>query len=503
MTKSVSGPTILAIDQGTTSTRAILFSAQGTVLNAAQKELKLHCPQKSWVEQDPEDIWQDTLSVCRDVLDYKEMGQEAGQSCAVIGIANQRETVILWDRRTGRPLYNAIVWQDRRTLDFCEALRRDGHEDLIAGRTGLLSDPYFSAPKIRWILDHVDGARAAADQGHIAFGTVDCFLLWRLSGGAAHATDITNASRTGLFNIVTMEWDQDLLDLYNVPRAILPEVKDNAAPFGHTAAHLFGRSLAIGGMAGDQQAALIGHGGLAPGLLKCTYGTGCFALMNIGATFRRSASRLLTTPAFRVGGRVSYALEGSVFVAGAAVQWLRDNLGLIVDAAETESLARSVPDNQGVYMVPAFAGLGAPHWRPDVRGGIFGLSRDSGRAHIVRAALEAQAYQTRDLMAAMQDDGALRPNALRIDGGLAGNDFVCQFLADILQIPVERPAFTEMTALGASYLAGVQAGIYQDLQSAAQLKDASAAPARFAPSMPETEAARLYETWRCYLGRLM
>ncbi len=476
-------PTLLAIDQGTTSSRAILFSHDGKIIATGQKELKQHYPQKSWVEQDAEDIWADTLAACRQVMEHPEAA-----NCAAIGITNQRETTIIWDRETGKPIYNAIVWQDRRTADFCTTIKP--HEKTITEKTGLLVDPYFSCTKIKWLLDNVPGARVAANEGRLAFGTVDCFLLWRLTEGRVHATDATNASRTGIFNIVTHDWDDELLELYNIPRSLLPEVKDNVAHYGDTT--LFGRAIPIGGMAGDQHAALIGQACFEPGMMKSTYGTGCFALLNIGDKFQASKNRLLTTIAYRFDGKTSYALEGSIFIAGAAVQWLRDNLGVIKAAPESEALALSVPDNNGVYFVPAFTGLGAPHWQPKARAAIMGLTRESTKAHIVRAALEAQGYQTLDLLRAMEADSGIMPKTLRADGGLVANGFVCQFLADMLQARIELPHVTETTALGAAYLAGLYAGIYNNLQG---IRDSWACATRYDPRMEKTERDGLYDGW--------
>ncbi|MGQ0527365.1 MAG: glycerol kinase GlpK [Alphaproteobacteria bacterium] len=483
-------PTLLSIDQGTTSSRAILFSAGSDILSSAQKELPQQYPYKGWVEQDAEDIWNDTIKICREVV---AKAPEQAKQCAGIGITNQRETTIIWNRKTGKPVYNAVVWQDRRTSDFCARLSEAGHDRMVTEKTGLLIDPYFSCSKIRWILENVEGKRALAERGELAFGTVDCFLLWRLTGGAVHATDVTNASRTGLYNIVTQEWDDELLALYDVPRALLPEVKDNAAHFGDTLPEFFGRSIPVLGMAGDQHAALIGQCCFEPGMMKSTYGTGCFALMNIGGDFKISKNRLLTTPAYRLGGKMTYAVEGSVFIAGAAVQWLRDNLQMISSAAESESLAVSVKDNNGVFFIPAFTGLGAPHWVPEARAAIVGLTRESTKAHIVRAALEAQAYQTADLLGAMRGDSGVLPATVRADGGLVSNGFVCQFLADILQSFIEIPKVTETTALGAAYLAGLQAGIYNDLED---LKKGWQGARVYKPKMKASEAAALYEGWR-------
>lgn len=486
----MSNQTLLAIDQGTTSSRAILFSAAGKILDVRQKELTLTYPQKGWVEQNPKDIWQDSLWCCREII--QAQGTKANE-IAAIGITNQRETTIIWDRETGKPLYNAIVWQDRRTADICRALKEQGHEEMVSEKTGLLLDPYFSATKIGWILDHVEGARIRAAQGKLAFGTVDSFLIWHLTGGEVHATDVTNASRTMLYNIQTQKWDKDLLELFGVPEALLPEVKDNVADFGTASAALIGQELPIGGVAGDQQAALIGQACFKPNMVKSTYGTGCFALMNIGPQFKRSENRLLTTPAYRINGEICYAIEGSIFVAGAAVQWLRDGLGLFGHAAESEDLANSVLDNGGVYFVPAFTGLGAPYWQPDARAMICGLTRDSSKAHITRAALEAQAYQTRDLMTAMKADTGHKPDIIRADGGLIANRFVCQFLADILETKIEIPSVQETTALGAAYLAGLYAGLYEGLEDiAAQWQIAQ----HYYPERQQDEVQSLYEGWK-------
>lgn len=487
-------PTILAIDQGTTSSRAILFSSTGAVLDVAQKELALHYPEKGWVEQDPTDIWDDTRDCCTEVLG------RADALPAVIGMTNQRETTIVWDRETGKAVYNAIVWQDRRTADMCADLKTRGVEEMVRAKTGLLLDPYFSATKIAWVLDNVPGARARADAGALAFGTVDCYVLWKLTGGKVHATDVTNASRTMLYNIVEQGWDEELLALFDIPVRLLPEVRDNIADFGESTVEAIGAALPIGGMAGDQQAALIGQGCLKPGMIKSTYGTGCFALMHIGGAFKASHNRLLTTPAYRVDGQMAYAIEGSIFVAGAAVQWLRDGLGLFEVADETQKLAESVADNNGVYFVPAFTGLGAPHWRPEARALIAGLGRESTKAHVVRAALEAQAYQTLDLLGAMEDDSGFKADILRVDGGLAANRFVCQFLADMTGRPVEVPQVAECTAWGAAMLAGVQAGIYADLEQAAQGWQAAQ---RYEPGMDAAQRAALYAGWNAALGLLL
>lgn len=486
---------LLAIDQGTTSTRAMLFDRKGTVLAKAQEELPQIFPADGWVEHDPELIWQHTLQVCRSVLAID--GGVAAQVVGV-GITNQRETTVVWDRITGKPIHHAIVWQDRRTADICQKLYTPEKEAWLAGKTGLLLDPYFSATKIGWLLDHIPGARMRAEKGELAFGTIDSFLLWHLTGGRVHATDATNAARTLLFNIHSQQWDDELLAFFNVPKALLPEVKDCAADFGHSDEHLFGARLPIRGMAGDQQAATIGQACFTPGMIKSTYGTGCFMVLNTGDTAVSSTHRLLTTLAYRLNGKPTYALEGSIFIAGAAVQWLRDALKLVGNAAETERLAREISSTGGVYLVPAFTGLGAPYWDPMARGAIVGLTRDSGIAHIVRAALESVCYQTRDLLEAMQADGAALPKALRVDGGMVVNDWVMQYLADMLGTPVERPVVTETTALGAAYLAGLGAGLFASLEEIAsnwQLQRA------FAPDMPASRSEALYHGWQDAVAR--
>lgn len=481
---------LLAIDQGTTSTRAILFDKSGNIIGITQKELHLDYPHNGWVEQQGEDIWQDTLYVCRGVL--SQFSAHASEVIA-IGITNQRETTLLWDRKTGEVLGPAIVWQDRRTAGLCAALRDVGHESMVQEKTGLLLDPYFSGTKLKWLLDNVSDARARAVKGELAFGTIDCFLLWRLTGGAVHATDITNASRTMLFNIRTQAWDEELLKMLDIPASLLPKVMDNSADFGHTDKSLFGQPLPITGMAGDQQAALIGQACFAPGMVKSTYGTGCFALLNSGAEFRLSKNKLLTTVGYRLNGQISYAIEGSIFVAGAAVQWLRDGLKVIKSAAETEAVVQSVPDNSGVYMVPAFTGLGAPYWRPEARGLITGLTRGVSSAHIVRAGLEAQAYQTQDLMAAMAADAGQDIAELRVDGGMVKNDWICQFIADITERRVIRPQVIETTALGAAYLAGLGAGVFGSLDDITRNWQQQQA---FSPTMDKAQREALYTGWQ-------
>jgi len=479
---------IMAIDQGTTSTRAILFDDKGKINGISQKELTLFYPENGWVEQSAEDIWQDTQYVCRAVLNQVGI---TPADVAAIGITNQRETTIVWDRETGEPLYNAIVWQDRRTADTCDALRAAGHEEVFVRKTGLLLDAYFSGTKVKWVLDHVEGAREKAEEGRLAFGTIDSFLLWHLTEGQVHATDITNASRTLLYNIVAQEWDDELLSLLDIPRSMLPEVKDNSADFGRTM--LLGAPVPVTGMAGDQQAALVGQACFQEGMVKSTYGTGCFALMNIGETFKPSKNRLLTTVAYRLDGKICYALEGSIFVAGAAIQWLRDGLGILKSAAETEGLATSVEHNNGVYLVPAFTGLGAPYWNPHARAAITGLTRGATAAHVVRAGLEAQAYQTEDLMQAMQEDAGKPFTEIRVDGGMVKNNWVCQFIADITAKPVLRPEIIETTALGAAYLAGLHVGIFKTVDDIAA---AWACEHTFTPVMPAAQRDKLYYGWQ-------
>ncbi|OWL91383.1 glycerol kinase GlpK [Halopseudomonas aestusnigri] len=480
---------ILAIDQGTTSSRAILFSASGRPEHVAQQEFAQHFPNDGWVEHDGEEIWSSTLAVCREVL---EKAGISASEVAGIGITNQRETTLVWDAASGELLYRAIVWQDRRTASYCAELKAAGHEAMISERTGLLIDPYFSATKLRWILDNVPGARARAERNELRFGTVDCFLLWRLTGGKVHRTDATNASRTMLFNIHTQQWDEDLLQLLDIPASLLPEVMDSAADFGKTAPDVLGASIPVCGIAGDQQAALIGQACFQPGMVKSTYGTGCFMVMNTGNTPIRSQNRLLTTVGYRLNGQTSYALEGSIFVAGAAIQWLRDGLKLIQHAGETEALARQAGEHTGVYLVPAFTGLGAPYWDPTARGAIFGLTRDTGIAQIVAAGLQSVCFQTRDLLEAMQADGAQSTAALRVDGGMVINNWVVQELANILGVTVDRPQVTETTALGAAYLAGLQLGIFKDLDDIASHW---ACERTFAPEMAETQRDALYEGW--------
>ncbi|MDG5498243.1 glycerol kinase GlpK [Marinobacter sp. BGYM27] len=479
---------LLAIDQGTTSSRAMIFRRSGEVVAVAQQEFRQFFPQDGWVEHEPEEIWESTLEVCRRVI--ADSGLKAEQISGV-GITNQRETTIIWDRATGKPIHRAIVWQDRRTAPVCTQLKNRGLENTVVEKTGLLIDPYFSATKIAWILDQVEGARQRAEAGELAFGTVDSWLLWHLTGGKVHRTDATNASRTALFNIHSQTWDDDLLKLFRVPSALLPEVLDSAADFGEVDADLLGAPLPVAGIAGDQQAALIGQACFEPGMAKSTYGTGCFLILNTGDAPLRSENRLLTTVAYRLNGKPCYAIEGSIFVAGAAMQWLRDGLKLITHASESLSLAETVGVENAVYLVPAFTGLGAPHWDPHARGAILGLTRDTGIAEIVTAGLQSVCYQTKDLVRAIQNDGAPL-NELRVDGGMAVNDWVMQFLADILSVRVDRPKVTETTALGASYLAGLQLGIYESTSEIAELWARERA---FSPEMAPALRESLYAGW--------
>jgi glycerol kinase len=480
---------ILAIDQGTTSSRAIVFSPESDIIAVAQQEFAQHYPNDGWVEHDPEDIWNSTLSVCQQAL---KGAADKGAEVVAIGVTNQRETTLVWDRATGKPIYNAIVWQDRRTAKQCQKLEDEGYLSEIQKRTGLLLDPYFSASKVSWILDNVEGARTRAENGELAFGTVDSFLIWRLTGGKTHATDITNACRTNLYNIHELEWDPSLLDIFAVPESVLPEVKECSDDFGRTDINVLGASIPILGVAGDQQAAAIGQCCFTEGSIKSTYGTGCFVLLNTGEKAFHSKNKLLTTIAYQIGGKTCYALEGSIFIAGAAVQWLRDGLSVIKDASETESLASSLEHDHGVYLVPAFSGMGAPYWNPEARGAIYGLTRGTTNAHLARAALESVCYQTSDLLAAMANDG-VSLTKLRVDGGMVGNNWVCQFLTDILNVPVQRPKIMETTALGAAYLAGLKAGIYPSLNALASKNQIDR---DFAPNLNEKKREKLLGGWR-------
>jgi glycerol kinase len=486
---------ILAIDQGTTSTRAIVFNADGRPVASAQKELPQIFPKPGWVEHDAEEIWSATVEVCRGALARARLDARA---LAGIGITNQRETTVVWDRATGRPIHNAIVWQDRRTADRCEALKRAGHEAEFTARTGLILDPYFSGTKIAWILDHVAGSRAAAEKGALACGTIECFLLWRLTGGEVHASDATNASRSLLLDIHKGAWDEDLLKLLGVPRTMLPRVVDCSGGLGVATADVLGAPVPVLGMAGDQQAATVGQACVKPGMVKATYGTGCFALLNTGSIAVRSHNRLLTTIAYQIGGRRTYALEGSIFMAGAAVQWLRDGLRLIATSSEVEQVAAQAKRDHGVYMVPAFVGLGAPYWDAGARGALLGLTRDTGPGEIAAATLDSVCYQTRDLVDAMCGDGA-QIDELRVDGGMVVNDALMQRLADTVAVPVERPVVTETTALGAAFLAGLQAGLWPSLDA---LSQTWALDRAFRPVEDAASRDRRYAGWKDAVRRV-
>jgi glycerol kinase len=486
---------ILALDQGTTSSRAIVFDHDGTIRGMAQKEFQQIFPQPGWVEHDAAEIWTSQITVAVEALSRARI--RPGEMAA-LGITNQRETVVMWDRGTGEPVANAIVWQDRRTAAFCDALRRDGHEPMIRERTGLLIDAYFSASKMAWMLDNVPGLRERAERGEIAAGTIDTWLVWKLTGGALHITDPSNASRTMLFNIHAGAWDDDLLRIFRVPRGILPEVRSSSEPYGEVTTSLALGGVPIAGIAGDQQAALFGQLCTAPGLTKNTYGTGCFMLRNTGTKPAESRHRLLSTVAWRIGERTEYALEGSVFIGGAVVQWLRDGLGLIRSSGDVEGLAASVPDNGGVYLVPAFAGLGAPHWDPYARGALVGITRGVTAGHVARAALESIAYQVADLLDAMHADSAEPLTELRVDGGAACDDLLMQFQADILGIPVVRPALTETTAAGAAYLAGLAVGFWKNQQ---ELAAHWSVERRFEPAMKADRAEQLRRRWTAAVER--
>lgn len=486
---------VLALDQGTTSSRAIVFDRQGHLLGMAQREFAQHFPQSGWVEHDPLEIWQSQLQVAREVLDRAGV---SAQDVSALGITNQRETTVLWDRKTGRPVHRAIVWQDRRTAGICDGLRASGDDVWIAQHTGLIVDAYFSATKLQWMLDHVPGARERADRGELAFGTIDSWLLWNLTGGRVHATDVSNASRTMLMHLETMQWDDALLERFRIPRSVLPQIRSTSDLFGETDASLFGSSIPIGSAAGDQQSALFGQNCTQRGMAKNTYGTGCFMLMNIGETPLLSQQRLLTSVAWRTPYQRAYALEGSVFVAGAAVQWLRDGLGIIKHSSDIEALAASVPDTDGVYMVPALAGLGAPHWDAYARGTFLGLTRGTTAAHLARAALEGIAFQVADVLAAMEKDSGIAIAQLRVDGGAAANDLLLQFQADILQCPVVRPRIIETTALGAAFFAGLATGFWD---SPAQIESLWESQRVFEPRMGADEAASRRARWARALDR--
>ncbi len=489
------GKFLLAIDQGTSSSRTVIYDHAARVVASEQQEFPQLYPKPGWVEHDPEAIWSSVTAVTRAALDTAGAG---AADISAIGITNQRETTIIWDRDTGEPVYNAIVWQDRRTAAYCQSLQADGVEATVSEKTGLRLDPYFSGTKVAWILDNVDGVRERAAAGRLAFGTVDSFLLWRLTGGRVHATDATNASRTLLFNIHTQDWDDTLLEIFGIPRELLPDVLDCAADFGVASDACLGGDVPICGIAGDQQAALIGQAGFEPGMTKSTYGTGCFVVANTGSKVLQSANHLLTTVGMRIGGDVTYALEGSVFVAGSAMQWLRDELRIIESAPESEAIAARTGIVEDVCVVPAFAGLGAPYWDPDARGAILGLTRGSGRDEIVTATLQSVAFQTCDLIDAMADDG-MRPSVIRVDGGMVANDWFLQFLADVLDIPVERPDNVESTVLGAAYLAGYQAGI---VTSPSDIGNLWRRDALFEPRMQAAQRARLLEGWQDAVRRV-
>ena len=487
---------VLALDQGTTSSRAILFDKNGNAIASAQKEFKQYFPKPGWVEHDPMEIWNSQLEVARQVLNENKV---SSKDIAAIGITNQRETTVVWERATGKPIYNAIVWQDRRTASICDKLKKKGLEKDFAKRTGLVVDAYFSGTKVQWILDNVKGARQQAEKGELAFGTVDSWLVWNLTGGKAHITDYSNASRTLLFNIVDLKWDKTLLKALDVPASVLPEVKNSSELYAQTEASLFGGAIPIAGMAGDQQAALFGQACFQPGMAKNTYGTGCFMLMNTGEKFVQSKKGLLTTIAWGIDGKVEYALEGSIFIAGAAIQWLRDGLKLIDESPDSEYFAMKVPDTAGVVIVPAFAGLGAPYWDMYARGAIFGLTRGTTKEHIIRATLDSLAYQTKDVLDAMQADSKIELKALRVDGGACANDLLMQFQADILGVDVQRPKVIETTALGAAYLAGIAVGFYKKSDiSKNWLVDRS-----FNPNMPNGKRSKLYKKWQKAIERTM
>ncbi len=487
---------VLAIDQGTTSSRAILFDADLQVAFVAQREFAQHFPAPGLVEHNPDEIWNSVVDVCREVLDKVPNG-----SVSAIGITNQRETTVVWNRETGEPLYNAIVWQDRRTAAYCQQLKDEGFEATVQAHTGLLLDPYFSGTKLKWILDNVAGARDMAARGELAFGTIDSFLLWRLTGGTVHATDATNAARTMLYDIENGKWDAGICRKLEIPFSVLPEVRDSAADFGRTSASVLGEEIPVCGMAGDQQAATIGQACFRPGMMKSTYGTGCFALLNTGGTLVQSRNRLLGTIAYQLDGQVTYALEGSIFIAGAVVQWLRDGLGIIEHASDTQKMAAASDPDQQIYLVPAFTGLGAPYWDADARGAIYGLTRNTGPNEFARAALESVGYQTLDLLTAMQNDWAGdAENVLRVDGGMSASNWSMQFLSDMLGAPVDRPAVLETTAVGAAWLAGMFAGEYPDIDgfSRSWRRDC-----RFEPEMPRAERDRKYGGWKEAVSRTL
>ena len=481
---------VMALDAGTTSNRAIIFDVDSKIVGIAQKEFTQHFPQPGWVEHDAEEIWSSMHEVMREALEQSGL---VASDIAAIGITNQRETAVIWDRATGRPIYNAIVWQSRQTADICEDLKHQGFVDEFKEKTGLVIDAYFSGTKVKWILDHVEGARARAEKGELAFGTIDTWLLWKLTGGKEHKTDYSNASRTLMFNIKTLEWDEALLKHLTVPKSLLPEVRPSSEVYGHTIPSIIGASVPVAGMAGDQQSALFGQNCFSPGEAKNTYGTGCFLLMNTGEDLCMSKNGLVTTIAWGLDGKVEYALEGSIFVGGSAIQWLRDGLRLVDSAPDSEWVAKKVKDAGGVYMVPAFVGLGAPYWDMNARGMIIGLTRGTTKAHIVRATLDSLAYQTRDVLGAMEADSGNRLAALKVDGGAVANNLLMQFQADLLGVPVDRPQITETTALGAAYLAGLATGVWASKE---ELKKSWQLDTRFAPSLDQQEADKLYKGWK-------
>lgn len=482
---------ILALDQGTTSSRAILFDHSGSVVGVAQREFAQIFPQQGWVEHNARDILTSVLVTVTELLANTQV--ELAE-IAAIGITNQRETTVVWEKATGKPIHHAVVWQSRQSMDICERLKQDGHEALVRERTGLLIDAYFSATKLRWILDHVDGAQQSAGRGELLFGTIDTWLIWNLSGGTAHVTDASNAARTLMYDIHRRQWDDDLLAMLDIPRAMLPTVRSSSEVYAHTSpTQFFGASVPIAGVAGDQQAALFGQACFSPGMAKNTYGTGCFMLMHTGEQAVPSRHGLLTTIAWQLGDRVDYALEGSIFVAGSVIQWLRDGLRMLGKASDSQAYADRVPSSDGVYMVPAFVGLGAPYWRSDVRGAVFGLSRGTTKEHFIRAALESMAYQSRDVLTAMEADAGIALKELRADGGAIANDFMAQFQSDMLGVPVLRPRVQETTALGAAYLAGLAVGFWQSCEEIAQLWQVDR---RFEPHMRDEERDRLYRGWQ-------
>ena len=489
---------ILSIDQGTTSSRGVLFDENYEIISIGQNEFTQFFPDSGWVEHDPEEIWTSTLESCRSAIKQSKIDPN---QIRAIGITNQRETTVVWDKETGMPIYNAIVWQDRRTSDYCQSLRSLGHESLVNQKTGLLLDPYFCATKIAWILDNVDGAREKANKGGLLFGTIDCFLMWRLSNQKIHSTDATNACRTLLYNIHEGCWDKDLLDLFNVPASMLPEVYDNAADFGVADESIFGSEIAIAASIGDQPSALVGQACFHPGMVKSTYGTGCFVLINTGYEPVKSNNKLLTTLAFQVNGKTCYALEGSIFIAGAAVQWLRDGLKFIESAEQSETLAMKAEDSQDVYLVPAFVGLGAPHWDPDCRGALFGMTRNTGPAEITKATLESVCYQTSDLLSAISKDlGESKLSAIRVDGGMAASNWTMQMLSDLVELPVDRPKNLETTALGAAYLAGMQVGFYPPMD---EFSESWQSESQFNSKMKEELRARKLAGWKDAVRRTL